>query len=507
MNNFDVVVVGAGAAGLYGAYNLSGELNVLVIAKRELTLCNSSLAQGGIAGVYDSPGDSPEDHKRDTFVAGGYENDPEATDVLVNEAKIDIAKLIELGAQFDKTEDGDFHRTLEGGHGKRRIFHHADSTGHEIETALLRTVQKLENVTVWENSLVCDTAKTPTGFSFLVERDGELITVNSHFAIFATGGIGRVYEYTTNSAIATGDGIAMAYRLGAEIKNLSYIQFHPTAFNNKNTRECFLISEAVRGEGAYLRNCYGERFMHLYDKRLELAPRDVVSHSIIFESQRTGSDAFYLDITHKDPGFIKNRFPMIYKNLLDAGFDMTTDLIPIYPCQHYLMGGIKVDTSGRTSIPKLYACGECSCTGVHGNNRLASNSLLEAHVFSRRAADDINEKAADAPTAFAPYAFDPHENAPEIPHGYRTRIRKIMQSTYFVIPNISNLQHGLEEVTDILTVLDDGVFNIDRSYVEARSLATAAYIILKEAFGICSKSEEIPNMPTFYSPDGKGENI
>lgn len=277
-------------------------------------------------------------------MAGGFENDPAATDVLVNEACIDIGKLIELGADFDKKEDGDYHRTLEGGHGMHRIFHHADSTGFEIETTLLETVKKLPNVTIWENTLVCDMAKTPTGFSFLALKDGEYITANSHFAILATGGIGRVYEYTTNSAIATGDGIAMAYRLGAEIKNLSYIQFHPTAFNDHHTRECFLISEAVRGEGAYLKNCNGERFMQHYDKRLELAPRDVVSHSIIFEANRTGSKNFYLDITHKDPEFIRNRFPMIYKNLKDVGIDMTTDMIPIYPCQHYLMGGIKVDT-------------------------------------------------------------------------------------------------------------------------------------------------------------------
>ncbi|MBR1724881.1 MAG: FAD-binding protein, partial [Ruminococcus sp.] len=410
MMNYDVVIVGAGASGLYAAYNLDRSLNVLVIAKRELTLCNSALAQGGIAGVYKSPEDSPEKHKHDTFVAGGYENDPEATDVLVNEACIDIGKLIELGADFDKQADGDYHRTLEGGHSMHRIFHHADATGYEIETTLIRTVQELPNVTIWENAIVSDTVKTNTGFSMLVLMGGDeeprkYVTVNCHFAIFATGGIGRVYKYTTNSAIATGDGIAMAYRMGAEIKNLCYIQFHPTAFNNRHTRECFLVSEAVRGEGAYLRNCKGERFMHLYDKRLELAPRDVVSHSIIFESQRTGSDEFYLDITHKDPDFIRNLFPMIYKNLMGQGIDMTKDYIPIFPCQHYLMGGIKVDTLSRTTIDGLYAVGECSCTGVHGNNRLASNSLLEAHVFSRRAAGDINQRIKSAPKEFFNFDF------------------------------------------------------------------------------------------------------
>ncbi len=502
MKNYDVVIVGAGAAGLYGAYNLSRELKVLVLAKRELTLCNSALAQGGIAGVYNSPEDSPEFHKHDTFVAGGYENDPESTEILVTEAHTDIGKLIELGADFDKQADGDYHRTLEGGHGKHRIFHHADSTGAEIERTLLETVKGLENVELRENALVCDTAKTSTGFSLLVkELNGEFDVVNAHFVIFATGGIGRVYKYTTNSAIATGDGIAMAYRMGAEIKNLSYIQFHPTAFNNRQTRECFLISEAVRGEGAYLRNCKGERFMHLYDKRLELAPRDVVSHSIIFESQRTGSDEFYLDITHKDADFVRNRFPMIYKNLLGQGIDMTKDYIPIFPCQHYLMGGIKVDTMSRTTVDGLYACGECSCTGVHGNNRLASNSLLEAHVFSRRAAADINERVKTAPKDFAEHEFDLREGAPKMPEGNRRRIRAIMQEDYFVIPNVKGLGKGLEEVEKIMNTLDTERYAIDSDYVVARSLATCAYIILKEAYEICQGSEEIPNMPKFEKPE------
>lgn len=509
MLNYDVVIAGAGASGLYAAYNLDPSVKILVLAKRELTLCNSALAQGGIAGVYNSPDDSPEFHKHDTFVAGGYENDPEATDVLVNEAHIDIAKLIELGADFDKKDDGDYHRTLEGGHGKHRIFHHADATGFEIEQTLIRTVSKLPNVTIMQNTIMCDCVKTSTGFSMLLLDDGDgkqvYRSVNCRFAVFATGGIGRVYEYTTNSAIATGDGIAMANRMGAEIKNLCYIQFHPTAFNNRRTRECFLISEAVRGEGAYLRNCNGERFMQRYDKRLELAPRDVVSHSIIFEAQHTGSDEFFLDITHKDPEFIKKRFPMIYKNLLGQGIDMTRDYIPIFPCQHYLMGGIKVDTLARTTIDGLYAVGECSCTGVHGNNRLASNSLMEAHVFSRRAARDINRRLAeqnDQPLEqLEQYEFTVNGKAPHIPSGLRTRIRRIMQEHYFVIPGVDGLKAGLDEVTEILSTLNNGDFAVDRDYIEARSLATVAHIILTEAYAICSQSEEIPNMPKFEKPD------
>ena len=489
--NYDVIIAGCGAAGLYAAINLPSELSSLLICKRDLKLCNSSLAQGGIAGVYNSPEDSPEYHKHDTFVAGGFENDPVSTEVLVNEAKTDIARLIELGCDFDKKPDGDYHRTLEGGHGMHRIFHHKDSTGAEIERTLLASVKQLPNVTLLENAVMCDAKMTNTGFSFLVLHSGEFTTYNCHYAIFATGGIGRVYEYTTNSPIATGDGITMAYNMGAKIKHLSYIQFHPTAFNDEHTRQCFLISEAVRGEGAYLRNCEKQRFMHNYDKRLELAPRDVVSHSIIFEAKRTGSNKFYLDITHKDPDFVRNRFPMIYKNLKDAGIDMTKDLIPIFPCHHYLMGGIDVDTSARTSIPRLYACGECSHTGVHGNNRLASNSLLEALVFSRRAAADIADKAKNSSDSFEEYNFTFDKNAPEMPKGLRTQIRAIMQKAYFVMPNISELGPGLEKVTEIKDLLYSGNYRIDKDYVEAKSLATVAYIVLSEAWKIATENAEL----------------
>ncbi|MBQ8107640.1 MAG: FAD-binding protein [Ruminococcus sp.] len=497
-NKFDVIISGCGVAGLYGAINLPRELSVLVLAKRELTLCNSALAQGGIAGVYKSPEDSPEYHKQDTFIAGGHENDPVSTDILVNEAAIDIDRIIKLGVDFDKQANGDYHRTLEGGHSKHRIFHHKDATGNEMETKLLAYVQTLPNVTIWENALMCEVRKTKNGFSYLVLKDGEYRTLTCRKTIFATGGIGRVYEFTTNSAIATGDGIAMAYDMGAQIKHLSYIQFHPTAFNDRNTRECFLISEAVRGEGAYLKNCYGERFMHNYDKRLELAPRDVVSHSIIFESHRTGSDEFYLDISHEDSEFIKNRFPMIYKNLLAAGYDMTKEMVPIFPCHHYLMGGINVDTFARTNIEGLYACGECSHTGVHGNNRLASNSLLEALVFSRRAAADIAQKLKEEGELEVEQAqFTVNENAPTIPSGIRTRIRKIMQSAYFVLPNVDKLEDGLAEVESIREMLVNGDYHLDRDYIEARSLATVACIVLREACDIAFGNAEIPNEMTY----------
>lgn len=478
--NYDVIIAGCGTAGLYAALNLPSELNVLILSKRELLLCNSALAQGGIAGVYNSPNDNIQLHQNDTMIAGGFKNNTETVHILVSEAARDIENLINLGVDFDRTPDGELHRTLEGGHCRHRIFHHKDATGFEIVSKLLEKVQTLPNVDILENTYLCGAKKTSTGFSVDTWKDEKRETFNCHFLIFATGGIGRVYEYTTNSAIATGDGITVAYEMGADIKNLSLVQFHPTAFNNKHTRECFLISEAVRGEGAYLLNKDGERFMHNYDDRLELAPRDVVSHAIILESRKLGSTDFYLDITRKDPEFLKNRFPMIYRNLLKQGYDLTKDRIPVFPCQHYLMGGINVDSYARTKVEDLYAAGECSHTGVHGNNRLASNSLLEALVFSRRAASDIAQKAGNMPSDFENYEFETDYDAPPIPHGFRTEIRHIMQSSYFVIPDKKAAVEGFERIKEIRHQLTTGHYLVNPDYIEAKSLATVAYLILKE---------------------------
>ncbi|MDE5945738.1 MAG: FAD-binding protein [Oscillospiraceae bacterium] len=481
--NYDVIIVGSGAAGLYAAINLPSDSRILLLSKRELSLCNSSLAQGGIAGVYNpEDDDNTQFHQNDTMIAGGFKNNTETVSILVNEAGGDIKKIIELGVDFDKSPDGTYDRTLEGGHSRRRIFHHADSTGAEIASKLLENVKKLENVKILENAMLCQTKKTSTGYSVNVLKDDEYTSYNCHFMIFATGGIGRVYEYTTNSAIATGDGISFAYEMGADIKNLSFVQFHPTAFNDRKTRECFLISESVRGEGAYLLNCNGERFMHNYDERLELAPRDVVSRSIMLESQKTDSTDFYLDISYKESDYIINRFPMIYQKLIEQGIDMTKDKIPVFPCQHYLMGGINVSPNAETSLENLYACGECSHTGVHGINRLASNSLLEALVFSRRASQDIIEKMKNINSdyGFEEYEFCVNEECETIPKGVRTEIRHIMQNSFFVIPDKKSVVEGFEKIKKIRSILINGKYKVNADYVEAKSLATVAYLILKE---------------------------
>ncbi len=481
--NYDVIIVGTGAGGLYSALNLPRELEILLITKRELILCNSALAQGGIAAVYQPEDDSVQLHTNDTLIAGGFKNNPDSLKILVNEAAHEIEELINLGVDFDRDENGNLHRTLEGGHSRRRIFHHKDTTGLEITTRLQEAVKQLPNVHIMENALLCRLKETGTGFSADILHENAHKIFNSRYVILATGGIGRVYEYTTNSAIATGDGITAAYELGANIKNLSLVQFHPTAFNNKHTRECFLISEAVRGEGAYLLNKNGERFMGNYDERLELAPRDVVSHAIITEGKRLGSDEFYLDISHKDADFLRERFPMIHKYLTEQGIDMAKDKIPIYPCQHYLMGGINVSTKAQTDIDGLYAVGECSHTGVHGNNRLASNSLLEALVFGRQAALNIAEKMQESSVpldSLEEADFPSDEGAPPIPAGLRTEIRRIMQKAYFVIPDMQEALAGFERVSEIRRTLVEGNYKIDCNYIEAKSLATVAYLILKE---------------------------
>lgn len=478
---YDVIIVGSGVSGLYAALNLNLNLKILLLSKKELTLCNSALAQGGVAAVMDKNDDDVELHIKDTLIAGGYKNDVDNLRILVEQGPTDVKNLLKYGVEFDRNDDGSINLTLEGGHSRRRISHHKDSTGFEIVTKLIEAVKKLENVTILDNSQLVALEKDGDDFYVNTLRGGDYSYYTTKTVILATGGIGRIYDFTTNSAIATGDGIQFAYNLGAQIKHLSYIQFHPTAFADRKNRECFLVSEAVRGEGAYLLNCHKERFMHKYEpERKELAPRDVVSKCIMQEQQATGSDEFSLDISYKDSDFIKNRFPMIYSRVLEKGYDMTKEPIPIYPCQHYLMGGIGVNGHGATSIPGLYAAGECAHTGVHGINRLASNSLLEALVFSRLIAEQINQTTAPASDYEQTEKVFRKPDGKALPTGLRTEIRHIMQKSYFVVPNLDEARKNLPRVKEIKELLENGGFALTPDYVEARSIATCAYIILSE---------------------------
>lgn len=478
---YDVVIIGTGVAGLYAALQFPENVKVLLLAKRELTLSNSSLAQGGVAAVLDKNNDNYKLHIADTLIAGKYKNNLSAVEKLVTEGPDDVLRLKEMGVDFDREDDGRLSKTLEAGHSRHRIVHHKDSTGKEIVDTLIRLVEKKQNVTICPDTLVYEVEKVENGFYVCFLQEEKNYQVGSNFCIICTGGIGRVYKYTTNSAIATGDGIAFAHMLGATIKHLSRVQFHPTAFAAEKNRERFLISEAVRGEGAVLLNCDGRRFAFDYDDRGELAPRDVVSNAIMLEAKKTNSENFYLDITDKDPEFIKERFPMIYSRCLEEGVDITKDRIPVFPCQHYLMGGINVDLNARTSVEGLYAAGECSHTGVHGANRLASNSLLEALVFSRSAAQDITEhiqKYGRRPLGKEPSVRDVHGKP--LPKGIRTEIREIMQDTYFVIPKLEKAEESYQRVDRIINDLISNTYEITADYVEARSLAVVAGIILDE---------------------------
>ncbi len=482
-NYYPIVIIGSGVAGLYGALQFDEKYKVLIISKRNAELSNSSLAQGGIAAVLNGSDDNVELHMKDTMIAGKYKNNPEAVRVLVSEGGKDVIRLKELGVDFDSDNNGELLKTLEAGHSRNRIVHHKDFTGKAVTDRLIELVRERKNIDFIENTHVFSIDKTENGFYVGMLKDGNIETVACSYCVLATGGIGRVYKYTTNSAIATGDGIAFAKKLGAKIMHLDRIQFHPTAFAGEQGRERFLISEAVRGEGAVLLNCHGERFAFNYDERGELAPRDVVSEAIIKESMRTNSESFYLDITHKDPEFIKARFPMIYENCLAEGIDITVQKIPVFPCQHYLMGGIDVDLYARTSVERLYATGECSHTGVHGANRLASNSLLEALVFSRRATTDIMDKLTKDCSVVKGAVPEYSKGHIALPTGIRTEIRTTLQDSYFVIKKTEKFEESFQRFNAILQDLENTDYILNSDYIEAKSLATVAQEIMLEVTG------------------------
>lgn len=379
----DVLIVGSGVAGLYASLNLRKDLEIIMVSKKSVNLCNSSLAQGGIAVAR-----GKEDFQsfiEDTLKAGKYENNIDSVRVLVEESMDNINKLIDLGANFEKDENGVLF-TKEGAHKINRIVYHKDITGKHVEDILLENVKRRKNVKIIEDCEMVDIYHRDNRcIGALFNKDGETLSIYAKVVILATGGIGGLFKKSTNERIITGDSIGVAIRNNIEIKDLSYIQIHPTAFFSKKSEEKrFLISESVRGEGGKLINCNGERFVD------ELLPRDIVSKKIYEEMKKTNSNNVFLDVSFMEKSFLQKRFPNIYNKCLEEGIDISKEPIPVAPAQHYFMGGIKVDLNGKTSMENLYAFGETSCTGVHGANRLASNSLLEALVFSRRGALEIN---------------------------------------------------------------------------------------------------------------------
>lgn len=379
----DVLIVGSGVAGLYASLNLREDLEIIMVSKKSVNLCNSSLAQGGIAVAR-----GKEDFQsfiEDTLKAGKYENNIDSVRVLVEESMDNINKLIDLGANFEKDENGVLF-TKEGAHEINRIVYHKDITGKHVEDILLENVKRRKNIKIIEDCEMVDIYHRGNRcIGALFNKDGENLSIYAKVVILATGGIGGLFKKSTNERIITGDSIGIAIRNNIEIKDLSYIQIHPTAFFSKKSEEKrFLISESVRGEGGKLLNCNGERFVD------ELLPRDIVAKKIYEEMKKTNSNNVFLDVSFMEKSFLQNRFPNIYNKCLEEGIDISKEPIPVAPAQHYFMGGIKVDLNGKTSMKNLYAFGETSCTGVHGANRLASNSLLEALVFSRRGSLEIN---------------------------------------------------------------------------------------------------------------------
>ncbi|MFC2066120.1 L-aspartate oxidase [Chloroflexota bacterium] len=392
MNYYDYIIVGSGIAGLYTALLANEHGSVLIITKGSIDDCNTKHAQGGIAAAI-SRDDSPELHFRDTIAAGDGLCDEEAVRILVNEAPERIADLVNIGVPFD-TLDGEIALTLEAAHSFPRILHAGgDATGEHIEVTLSKEVRS-SKIKVLENCLATDILVekgAAGGIKSLDCHTGSIEEFECHSLILATGGGGQLFKFNTNSDIATGDGIALAYKAGAEIVDMEFYQFHPTALHLPGVPP-FLISEAVRGEGGVLRNVQGQHFMSDYTPQGALAPRDVVARSIIYEMKKTGSDKVFLDVTHLPPHIITTRFPNIYRFCLLHGLDITKEPVPVAPAAHYMMGGIKTNTWGETNIAGLFAAGETACTGVHGANRLASNSMLEVVVFSKRIMDKTRVK-------------------------------------------------------------------------------------------------------------------
>jgi L-aspartate oxidase len=398
MRKVDFLVIGSGIAGLSFALKAAKKGKVLILTKVNADETNTKYAQGGIATVFDPTTDSFEKHIQDTLVAGDGLCDRDIVEIVVSEGPDRIRELIDYGTNFDKMDTGEYNLTREGGHSENRILHYKDITGWEIERALLEEVSKNDNIEILTHYFAVEVItqhhlgdkshgnEACYGVYALNVNTLEVEKILAKVTLMASGGAGQIYSSTTNPVIATGDGIAMVYRAGGEVRDMEMIQFHPTSLYNPGTFPSFLITEAVRGEGGVLRDKAGKEFMYDYDERGSLAPRDIVARSIDAEMKKSGEEHVWLDITHKPKEFILQHFPNIYEKCLSIGIDISKDYIPVTPAAHYLCGGIKVDEHGRTSIRNLFACGECSSTGLHGANRLASNSLLEAAVFAHRIA-------------------------------------------------------------------------------------------------------------------------
>lgn len=482
---YDVIIIGSGIAGVYTALEMPDEYKVAILTKQTIEVSSSVLAQGGIA-VSLGKHDSPKSHFEDTLYAGAGLCNEESVKVLVNSAESNIKRVVNYGVVFDKAKDNEKHLSLtrEGAHSQNRIIHAGDSTGKEVLDKLIVAVNKKENVTIKERTIVVDLITEDGVCKGIIAHDDdtkEYKIYYSHVIICASGGYGNIYSGTTNPEVATGDGAAMAYRAGAELMDMEFVQFHPTVLHHPENSS-FLISEAVRGEGAKLYNSKGERFMERYHELLELAPRDVVSRAIYNEMLETDSENVVLDITFKGKEYLEQRFPMIYKTCLEYGIDMAKDYIPVAPAEHYCMGGIKTDVYGRTNIKGFYACGESACTGIHGANRLASNSLLEGLVFGKRISEEVNEVIKSSGKYEKPvikYNNDKKKrdfNSRE----YISKIQKMMTKNVGIIRSKQGLEEALSLVKKVADMADD-TLNETLSDVELQNVITSATLVINAA--------------------------
>ncbi|AUC07326.1 L-aspartate oxidase [Acinetobacter sp. CIP 64.7] len=492
-HQFDVIIVGSGGAGLSLALSLPDHFNIAVLAKSTLTDASTFYAQGGVAAVLDEM-DSIEQHIDDTMIAGAQLCEMDAVKQTVEGGKPSVDFLLKHGVQFTLDEQEQLHLTREGGHSQRRIIHAADATGRAISTTLVQRAQEKQNIKIFENyiaiDLICsqklglDGDNRALGLYALDETTEKVHTFLAPFTALACGGAMKAYLYTSNPDIATGDGIAMAYRAGCRVANMEFNQFHPTCLYHPQARS-FLITEAMRGEGAYLRLPDGERFMLRFDERAELAPRDIVARAIDYEIKRLGIRHVWLDITHKDESFVKEHFPTLYARLLELGIDITKDMIPVVPAAHYTCGGVVVDENSQTDIAGLYAIGETSYTGLHGANRMASNSLLECFVYGMSAAKHIQENfKADQPAPAVPAWDDSQVTNPDedvvILQNW-DELRQTMWNYVGIVRTTKRLERALHRIEmlkkEITEYYQD--YQVSKNLIELRNLVLVSEMIVR----------------------------
>lgn len=515
--NTDVLVIGTGISGLSYAIKLSKlspETKITLICKEDLMEGNTRYAQGGIAAVYNFEKDSFDKHIEDTFIAGDREGNPEVIDFVVKEGTERVNELISWGTAFDTKDTKEIDLAREGGHSEKRILHYKDHSGSEIQRALINKIKAIENIQYFENHILVDLITdhhTKTnhqrcyGAYIISTIDQEIITISSKLTILSTGGIGQLYEFTTNPRVATGDGLGAAYRAKVKIKNLPYIQFHPTALYPKVKGETFLITEALRGSGGILKNSSGERFMKRYDDRGELAPRDIVSRAIAQELLSREENHVLLDATQVDQEEFMSHFPMINETCLSVGIDPSKEGIPVVPAAHYSCGGIEVDYHGASSLNGLFAIGECSHTGLHGANRLASNSLLEAIVYAHRAAVNSAESLNQELPNQRFYDQIPEWNGQEYSSDLKLiKTQKLFKELQHVMSNkagIFKTNEGLEQASIELNNLYKETLDLYQKnkltpqLCELRNMVSVAYLLINQALEIKE------NKGVFYNND------